>query len=155
MLPPARSISAGHPVAPGNALFPLPLLLSPEKETIFDSPCPDGSALHGTSQQRNTHSIESREVRYTWHPWCGRLVAVHQTFAKNGQVVSHCSIEEHSEARHLEIPEWMFDPAKCRGMRLAAVPTVSCEALLDRPSKDRRRKVPQKFRVLCDNFWEL
>jgi hypothetical protein len=56
-----------------------------------------------TSQQRNTHSIESREVHYTWHPWCGRIAAVHKTFAKNGQVVSHCSIEENSEARHLEI----------------------------------------------------
>lgn len=63
--------------------------------------------------------------------WCGRVVAVHKTFARNGRVVSQCSIEENSEARHLEIPEWMFDPAICCRMQLAAVPTVSCQALLD------------------------
>jgi hypothetical protein len=58
-------------------------------------------------------------------------VAVHKTFARNGRVVSQCSIEENSEARHLEIPEWMFDPAICCRMQLAVVPTVSCKALLD------------------------
>ena len=79
----------------------------------------------------NTHSIEQREVPCTWRPWCGRVVAVHKTFARNGRVGSQCSIQENSEARLLEIPEWMFDPDICRRMHLAAVPTVSCEALLD------------------------
>ena len=101
-----------------------------------------------TSQQRNTHSIESREVRYTWHPWCGRVVAVHQTFDKNGQVVSHCCIDENSETRHLEIPEWMLDPAKCRRMQLAAVPTVSCEALLALRSLLRCATLPETDVVL-------
>lgn len=104
--------------------------------------------LRGTSQQRNTHNIESREVRYTWHPWCGRVVVVHQTFAKNGRVVSHCRIEENSEVRHLEIPEWMFDPAICRRMQLAAVPTVSCEALLDLKSLLRCASLPDTEVVL-------
>jgi hypothetical protein len=101
-----------------------------------------------TTQQRNTHNIESREVRYPWHPWCGRVVAVHQTFAKNGWVVSHCSIEENAEARHLEIPEWMFDPVICRRMQLAAVPTVSCEALLDLKSLLRCAPCPDTDVVL-------
>ena len=38
---------------------------------------------------------------------------------------------ENREGRLLEIPQWMFDPATCCRMRLAAVPTVSCKALLD------------------------
>jgi len=111
-------------------------------------PTPGACASARTTQQRNTHNIESREVRYPWHPWCGRVVAVHQTFAKNGWVVSHCSIEENAEARHLEIPEWMFDPVICRRMQLAAVPTVSCEALLDLKSLLRCAPCPDTDVVL-------
>ena len=112
--------------------------------------CPslNAYATADTTQQRNTHNIESREVRYPWHPWCGRVVAVHQTFAKNGWVVSHCSIEENAEARHLEIPEWMFDPVICRRTQLAAVPTVSCEALLDLKSLLRCAPCPDTDVVL-------
>jgi hypothetical protein len=102
----------------------------------------------GATQQRNTHNIESREVRYSWHPWCGRVVAVHQTFAKNGRVVSRCRIDENAEARHLEIPEWMFDPVICRRMQLAAVPTVSCEALQDLKSLLRCAAFPDTDVVL-------
>jgi hypothetical protein len=85
----------------------------------------------GTSRQRNTHSIESREVRYPWHPWHDRVVEIHQSFARNGRALFRCSIEENLEARLLEIPQWMFDPATCCRMHLAAVPTVSCRALRD------------------------
>ena len=46
---PSRNISAGRPVVPGTALLPLSFLPSSEKETICDSPCPDGSALHGNA----------------------------------------------------------------------------------------------------------
>jgi len=42
-----------------------------------------------------------------------------------------CSIEENLETRLLEIPQWMFDPATCCRMHLAAVPTVAGKALLD------------------------
>jgi hypothetical protein len=75
-------------------------------------------------------------------------VAVHKTPAKNGRVVSHCSIEENSGVRLLEIPEWMFDPAICRRMHLAAVPTVSCEALLDLKSLLRCVPLPDLDAVL-------
>ena len=115
---------------------------------MFASQGQDACGLHGASQQRNTHSIESREVCYSWHPWCGRVVAVHKTFARNGRVVSRCSIEENSQARHLEIPEWMFDPALCRRMQLAAVPRVSCEALLDLKSLLRCAPLPDTDVVL-------
>ena len=84
-----------------------------------------------TSRQRNTHSTESREVHYPWHPWHRRVVAIHQSFTRNGRALFRCSSEENPEARLLEIPQWMLDPATCCGMRLATVPTVSCKALLD------------------------
>ena len=87
--------------------------------------------LPGTSRQRNTHSNESREVRYPWHPWHDRMVTTHRSFTRNGRALFCCSTEESLEGRFLEIPQWMFDPAICCRMQLAAVPTVSCEALLD------------------------
>jgi len=46
---PSRNTSAGRPVVPGTALLPLSFLPSSEKETICDSLCPDGSALHGNA----------------------------------------------------------------------------------------------------------
>jgi hypothetical protein len=115
---------------------------------VFPSAIPDESGLRETSRQHNTHSIELREVRYTWHPWCGRVVAIHKTFARNGRVVSQCSIEENSEGRVLEIPEWMFDPAICLRIHLAAAPTVSCDALLDLKSLLRSAPLPDVDVVL-------
>jgi hypothetical protein len=102
----------------------------------------------GTSRQRNTHSIESREVRYPWHPWHDRVVAIHQSFTRNGRALFRCSIEENLEARLLEIPQWMFDPATCCRMRLAAVPTVSCKALLDLKSLLQCTLLPESDGVL-------
>lgn len=32
-----------------------------------------------TSHQRNTHSTESRVVRYRWHPWFDQEVWIHRT----------------------------------------------------------------------------
>ena len=46
---PSRSTSAGPPAVLDTALLPLSFLPSSEKETIFDFPCPDGSALHGNA----------------------------------------------------------------------------------------------------------
>ena len=84
-----------------------------------------------TSRQRNTHNIESREVRYPWHPWHARAVAVHEALTKNGRGVFRCGIDENPGMRLLEIPQWMFDSVACCRMRLATVPTVSCGALRD------------------------
>ena len=47
-----------------------------------------------TTRQRNTHSIESREVCYPWHPWYRRSAWIYETLVKNGQAVFRCSIEE-------------------------------------------------------------
>ena len=95
------------------------------------SPDRDGFGPRGTSRQRNTHSTESREVRYPWHPWHDRVVTTHRSFTRNGRALFFCSVEESLEGRLLEIPQWMFDSAIGCRMQLAAVPTVSCEALLD------------------------
>jgi hypothetical protein len=103
----------------------------------------DAYGPYDASQQHNTHRIEWREVRYAWHPWYGRAVAVHKRFARYDRVTFQCSIEADPEARLLEIPEWMLDPAICLRMRrLVAVPTVSCEALLDLKSLLQCAPVP-------------
>jgi len=112
------------------------------------SPVRDESGLRCTSRQRNIHSIESREVRYPWHPWHDRVVAIHQSFTRNGRALFRCSIEENLEVRLLEIPQWMFDPATCCRMRLAAVPTVSCKALLDLKSLLQCTLLPKSDVVL-------
>ena len=109
---------------------------------------PDASDRGGTSEQHNTHRIEWREVRYAWHPWYGRAVAVYKRFARYDRVTFQCSIEADPEARHLEIPGWMFDPAICVGMQLAAVPTVSCEVLLELKSLLQSAPVPEVGVVL-------
>src|SRR5262245_25440179 len=43
---------------------------------------------HCTSRQRNTHNTESREVRYAWHPWFGRIVTVFETLTKGEEPLS-------------------------------------------------------------------
>ncbi len=91
----------------------------------------DESGPRGTTRQRNTHNIVSREVRYLWHPWYARAVAVHETFTRNGRAVFQCGVDEKPGARLLEIPQWMFDSVACCHMSLATVPSVSCRALLD------------------------
>jgi hypothetical protein len=42
-----------------------------------------------------------------------------------------CKLENISEGRSLEIPEWMFDVATCHNTRASQTPTVSVEALLE------------------------
>jgi hypothetical protein len=63
--------------------------------SLFDSACRcpghGESGPHGASQQRSTHIVQTREVWYSWHPWCGRAVKVHATLVKRGVVVAHCS----------------------------------------------------------------
>jgi hypothetical protein len=101
-----------------------------------------------TSRQRNTHSNELREVRYPWHPWYARAVVVHETFTRNRRAVFRCGIDENPRAQLLEIPQWMFDSVACCHMRLAAVPTVGCDALLDLKALLRCASLPDSDVVL-------
>src|ERR1700757_615733 len=76
-----------------------------------------GAAIHGTSSQSKTHSIESQEVRYRWHPWYGRTVWIHEDLEKNGEGIRRCRSENNVNARPLELPAWMFDEERCRRMQ--------------------------------------
>ena len=84
-----------------------------------------------TSRQSDTHRIESREVRYPWHPWYGRAVWIDRVVVRGGRAVFRCRSEPGHEPRSVEVPQWMFDAASCHRMRLGPIPSVSCDALRD------------------------
>ena len=86
--------------------------------------------LRCTTRQRNTHNTESREVRYPWHPWCGRTVTVYEALTKGGHPVCWCGFDDQRNGRSLEVPTWMFDPGTRDPLRLAGTPMVSCQALI-------------------------
>jgi hypothetical protein len=85
--------------------------------------------LDCTSHQPNTHSTESREVLYPWHPWFGRAVWMYARRMNYGRMVAHCGLEPRHDRRSVEVPQWMFDTAVCCQMRMAQEPVASIEAL--------------------------
>jgi hypothetical protein len=91
----------------------------------------DVFSIDNTSRQSNTHSTESRELLYPWHPWCGRSVWIHGAFLKSREAVYRCSLEQNDETRLLEIPQWMFESSACCRVLRAENPAVDCAALLD------------------------
>jgi hypothetical protein len=97
------------------------------------NPClaTSATAIRGTTRQSNTHSIESREVRYPWHPWYGLTVWIYQTVEKAGEGISRCRIEQNLNVRLFELPEWMFDAAACSQMQIRKAPALGCRALWD------------------------
>jgi hypothetical protein len=84
-----------------------------------------------TSRQRNTHSTESRDVRYPWHPWFGRSVTVYEALTKGGHAICRCGFDDQRNDRSLEVPAWMFESAACDHLRLTATPFVDCQALIE------------------------
>ena len=89
-----------------------------------------GEAAFGdTRSQSNTHSIESEEVRYRWHPWYGRRVCIHEDLDKKGEGIRRCRSENDLNARPLELPAWMFDEERCRCMQIGSVARVDWKAL--------------------------
>jgi len=125
--PRGRSDGANRPIAHGR---------SPDRwlQNRFcgqEFPCGgrDGCGRRDTSRQSNTHSTESREIRYPWHPWYGRSVWIHGAFVKGGQAVYRCSLEQNHEARLFEIPQWMFDSGACCRVHRAENAAVNCAAL--------------------------
>jgi hypothetical protein len=93
-------------------------------------PMRDADGSDGTSRQSKTHNIESREVRYRWHPWHRRTVWVYQSLKKHGVGILRCRTEQDQRGSLLELPEWMFDTAAGE-IQLAKTAVVSCEALRD------------------------
>src|SRR5712675_785189 len=87
-------------------------------------------ALCCTRRFENAHRTILRELLYPWHPWFGKLVAIHETIDKAGGVVSRCTLGGAHADRWLEVPAWMFDRAACPDPpRLTALPFVSMDAL--------------------------
>ena len=91
----------------------------------------DAFWIGDTSRQSNTHSTESRELLYPWHPWYGRSLWIHGALVKSGRVVYRCSLEAQQKAPLLEIPQWMFESTGCCRVHRAENPFVDCAALLD------------------------
>jgi hypothetical protein len=81
---------------------------------VFPSPVPDACDPRDTSRQSDTHSNESREVRYPWHPWHARAVAVHEAFTRNGRAVCRCGVDENPGVRLLEFEARTCDRPGCR-----------------------------------------
>jgi len=127
---PVRSDDAGRRVV-GNIVLRFPWRDGPQTTGLpeYPSRVPDASGLRDTSRQSNTHSTESREIRYPWHPWYGRSVWIHGAFVKGGQAVYRCSLEQNHEARLFEIPQWMFDSGACCRVHRAENAAVNCAAL--------------------------
>ena len=96
---------------------------------VWPSACAAGAGC--TSQQRNTHSTDSRVVRYRWHPWFGQEVWVHQArqCQWHAETVVRCGLTPDLDARSVEVPLWMFDGAVCDVMVLSEAPTSSAAAL--------------------------
>jgi hypothetical protein len=103
--------------------------VAPRGAGAHSAPAPDGVAPCCTSRQSDTHRIESREVRYPWHPWYGRAVWIDQAVVRGGRAMFQCRLELRQEQRSVEVPQWMFDAASCHWMRLGPIPSVSWEVL--------------------------
>ena len=68
-----------------------------------------------------------RAVTYAWHPLHGREFAVEPH--GNGDLF-RCSLDEDRGSRRVLLPQWIFDPVACSGMREVSAP-VSCLPALD------------------------
>jgi hypothetical protein len=89
--------------------------------------CEAGS--HYTTEGSNTHKTETREVRYRWHPWQGRQVAVRGVRIRSGRKVLSCTVDDDRGFPVLEIPEWMFDAVVCDRLERAEAARVNTGAL--------------------------
>ena len=106
----------------------LPVL---QKERVVCNPVNCVVEPRCTSRQRNTHSTQSKEVCYPWHPWYGQCALIHETLVKSDKAVFRCSVELDGFPSALEVPQWMFDRALCCSMRITDTPVVGCQALLE------------------------
>lgn len=82
-----------------------------------------------TSGVQDTHKTCVREVRYPWHPWYGKRIYARCEVRRVGVSVLRCALDELNSSASLEIPEWMFDPGHCLGMKSEALCYASVTAL--------------------------
>jgi hypothetical protein len=81
------------------------------------------------NEGRNAHRTDECKVLYRWHPWFGRVVAVHEVIERAAGRVVRCRLTEAGSDRWLELPAWMLDRAACVPMRVAAQPRVDVGSL--------------------------
>jgi hypothetical protein len=87
------------------------------------------AGLRCTTQRRNAHRIEEREVLYRWHPWAGCVVHIHELIEKASGDAFRCSRDGDALGRWQELPAWMFDRASCARIQIGADPQVDLAAL--------------------------
>src|SRR5215831_9642961 len=112
--------------------------------TVERSPCPGDFVRYDTTQQRNTHIRDLREICYGWHPWHGRTVHVRANLVKRGLPVAYCSLEDVPTCRVLEVPLWMLDVATCGKTRLSRPGFASVQFL--RELKEVLQSAPARVR---------
>jgi hypothetical protein len=128
MPPRGSSNSMFHRDAHGNG--PCRHLLQWPREQSIGFPNLGDCVRRDTSRHPYTHIIESREVRYPWHPWYCQRAWIYARFVKYGVASFRCGIGERVGDRSTHLPQWMFDAVACCDLRLTPTPVVSCEALV-------------------------
>src|ERR1044071_5317683 len=98
------------------------------KGRATDCLCLGEGVRNGTTQQRNTHIRDVREIRYCFHPWQGRAVWVDASLIRRGRAVAYCSLEDEN-SRVLEVPLWMLDVAVCSKTAVSKLGFVSTDSL--------------------------
>ncbi len=80
-----------------------------------------GGGADCRTPRHKTHSTAAGDeiaVAYSWHPWAGRTVRIHEVIERATGASARCSLVDAAVARVQEIPVWMLDAAACRQTRL-------------------------------------
>jgi hypothetical protein len=86
-----------------------------------------------TIPRHKTHSTalgDEVTVAYSWHPWAGQLVRIHQLTERRSDTWARCSPVDVDVARPRWIPTWMLDASACCSMRRVSEPVVALSALM-------------------------
>src|ERR687894_1494839 len=90
-----------------------------------------GGACCRTPRHKTHNTAVAAEVvvAYSWHPWAGHLVHVHEVLEREAGAWARCSLVGADVARLREIPTWMLDASICRTMRRSSKPVAALSAL--------------------------
>ena len=67
---------------------------------------------------------------YTWHPWAGCHVQVHEVIERATGQAARCTLGDTPVAGLQEIPVWMLDPVACGATRAVPQPVAILSALM-------------------------
>ncbi len=122
--------SLGSTPSPGHVLATAPSQSRYRPRPACDQPARSVAASCYRTGFENAHGTVFRELLYSWHPWCGLQVAVHEAITRADGIAFRCTLTGSDGDRWLEVPAWMFDRATCPDQaRLAAQPSVGLIAL--------------------------